>query len=700
MHMPSTDQPNGPSQDVVNALNALYSQRSYEEAILQTDDLIIQFPQSFLLYNIRGAANAALNRLELAIENYSKALEILPDSPEIHNNIGIALKKTGDLPEAIDHFQKAIKIKPDYAVAHNNLGIALQNRGDLESAITSYNRAIELNPNFSSAFNNLGAALQHHDRNAAIQCFNRALQLNPNNYDALNNLGSLMKDTGNIDAAVQILNHAIQIQPAFPNAYHNLGLALQDQGDIISAINCFRRACDIDSGLDNSRSQMLHQLSQICDWDAIAEQARFIPELGLQPSDVTPFSMLTTEDHPARHRIRSECYVKYKFPQSPLPDFSPPLSKPKRLRIGYFSADFHNHATMYLMAKLFALHDRESFEIFAYSFGPDRQDEMRHRIVDTVDTFRDVRQLNDIDIAKLAREDQLDIAVDLKGHTRDARTGIFAYRAAPIQISFLGYPGTMGAPFIDYLIADQIIIPEDKQKHYSEAIIYFPQSYQINDNTREISNRVMNRQEFGLPENGFVFCSFNNNYKITPTEFDIWMRLLHKVPGSVLWLLQSNQWAMDNLRREADKRGIDTNRIVFAQRLPLEEHLSRHRLADLFLDTFIVNAHTTASDALWAGLPLITTPGDGFVARVAASLLNAVGLPELITGSQEEYEQLALDLATNPQKLTSIKTKLETNLPTSSLFDTELFAIHMADAYQQAYQRYFDGKSPATISIQ
>jgi predicted O-linked N-acetylglucosamine transferase (SPINDLY family) len=369
------------------------------------------------------------------------------------------------------------------------------------------------------------------------------------------------------------------------------------------------------------------------------------------------------------------------------------------LRIGYFSADFHDHATMYLMAKVFEAHDPEKFELYAYSFGPDGNDEMRQRLIKAVDVFDDVKMMNDKDIALLARQDQIDIAVDLKGHTKDSRPGIFAYRAAPIQISYLGYPGTMGADFIDYIIADKVVIPERHEPSYSDSIIHLPHCYQVNDNTRVISNLSMTKFEMGLPEQGFVFCCFNNNYKISPTEFDIWMRLLGKVEGSVIWLLKSNKWVENNLQSEAKKRGVSSDRLIFAEKIPQSEHLARHRLADLFIDTFNYNAHTTASDALWAGLPVVTKLGQGFAARVAGSLLTAIDLPELITETEMEYEALILDLATNPQRLAAIKQKLAANRLSKPLFNTELFTKHLEDGYQQTYQRYFDGLEPDMITV-
>jgi predicted O-linked N-acetylglucosamine transferase (SPINDLY family) len=351
------------------------------------------------------------------------------------------------------------------------------------------------------------------------------------------------------------------------------------------------------------------------------------------------------------------------------------------------------------MAELFELHDKSKLELFGFSFGPVANDEMRQRLEKSFDQFFEVGKKSDAEIAKLSRALNIDIAVDLKGFTQDLRVGIFAHRAAPIQVNYLGYPGTMGADFIDYIIADRTLIPPELQPCYSEKVVYLPNSYQANDRKRSISDRKFTRQELGLPENGFVFCCFNNNHKILPATFASWMRILKAVEGSALWLLQDNSWAAENLKKEAEKLGILTDRLVFAERLTLPDHLARHCQADLFLDTFPYNAHTTTSDALWAELPVITLMGVSFASRVAASLLNAIGLPELITNSQEQYETLAIELARNSQKLEDIKLRLARNRLAAPLFDTPLFAKNIEAAYIQMSERYRSDLLPEHIKI-
>jgi predicted O-linked N-acetylglucosamine transferase (SPINDLY family) len=359
----------------------------------------------------------------------------------------------------------------------------------------------------------------------------------------------------------------------------------------------------------------------------------------------------------------------------------------ERIRVGYFSADFRNHATMYLMAGLFERHDRSRFELSAWCFGPPAQDEMRGRLQRCCERLIEVGDQSDRQVAERARELQLDIAVDLKGFTQDSRPGIFACRAAPLQLSYLGYPGTMGAPYMDYLIADATLIPPASQIHYSEKILYLPDSYQVNDAQRPIAQRLFTREELGLPRSGFIFCCFNNNYKITPQTFAGWMRILQRVPGSVLWLLEDNARAAHNLREQARGSAVGAERLIFAKRMPLSEHLARHRAADLFLDTLPCNAHTTASDALWAGLPLLTCAGEAFAGRVAASLLNAIRLPELITLTQSHYEELAVALASDAARLAALRERLAHNRLTTPLFDTALYATRLERAYSHIYER-------------
>ena len=439
---------------------------------------------------------------------------------------------------------------------------------------------------------------------------------------------------------------------------------------------------------------------QICDWsDAENQITELMQKIQRDEKATTPFSFLALSPSLSLQRKAAEIWVNEKHAVNFELGSIPKRARQEKIRVGYFSSDYHNHATSYLMAELFEQHDKDRFELVAFSFGPDFSDEMRHRVSSAFDKFIDVRNQSDREVALLSRSLGIDLAIDLKGLTKYNRAGIFSFKAAPLQVNYLGYPGTTGADYMDYLIADRTLIPEESQQHYSEKIVYLPNSYQVNDSKRKIADKVFSREELGLPQSGFVFCCFNNNYKITPGMFDVWMRILKEVEGSVLWLLGDNPIAADNLRKEAQHRGVSAERLVFAKRMPLPEHLARHCIAHLFIDTLPCNAHTTASDALWAGLPVLTCTGDAFASRVAASLLGAVGLPELITSTPEAYQVLAVQLASNPERLKSIRQELQRNRLATPLFDSRLFTKHIEEAYAQIYERYHAGLPPEHIHI-
>ena len=430
----------------------------------------------------------------------------------------------------------------------------------------------------------------------------------------------------------------------------------------------------------------------------------FARELGLhisgKKSIIAPFLLLGYSGKPALQLQCARNYIDDKVPLVPRPFWTGATWRHDKVRIAYLSADFHRHPTAYLMAELFERHDRSRFEVIGVSFGVDDKSDMRRRLVAAFDQFYDVRRKSDQEVAKLLHDLQVDIAIDLKGYTQDSRPGILAYRPTPIQASYLGFPGTMGAEFIDYIIADKTVAPFEQQPFYTEKIVHLPDCYQVNDTKRNIAERTPTRQEAGLPEEGCVFCCFNNNWKITPEVFSVWIRLLHAVEGSVLWLFRDNESAERNLRKEAQARGIDPARLVFAGRLPLEDHLARHSLADLFLDTLPYNAHTTASDALWVGLLVLTCMGNAFAGRVAASLLNAIGLPELVTHSIEDYEALALRLAKDPSLLEGYRNRLAANRLTHPLFDTDRFRRHIEAAYLQMWEIWQRGEQPRSFAVE
>ena len=610
--------------------------------------------------------------------------------PALHI-LGLIKASQSNYSEAADYLARAARIHPNDASIQYNLAKALSDSGNDKDALAHHKKAVALAPNNPEAWLSYGNSASNLGRyEDALVWYGNALSLKPDYAEASLNKGATLKELERYEEAIASAEQALSINPNLAEAWTNKGVALKALKRYDEAIAHYDKALSLKSGIDWTSGDLLHIKMKVCSWSGLAEALENISKKVVANEKViNPFPLLALNDDALLHKKSSEIYIQSRYSFNLVLE---PISKRpqnKKIRVGYFSADFHNHATGYLMAELFELHDKSQFELVGFSFGPKTNDEMRLRLGRSFDQFIEVGGKSDVEVAKLSRNLNIDIAVDLKGFTQDARTGIFAHRAAPIQVNYLGYPGTMGADYIDYIIADRTLIPLESQSCYSEKVAYLPNSYQVNDRKRLISDRQFTRQELGLPENGFIFCCFNNNYKILPATFEGWIRILKAVEGSVLWLFQDNAWAVDNLKKEAEKQGIASDRLVFAERLPLPEHLARHRQADLFLDTFPYNAHTTTSDALWTGLPVLTLMGGSFASRVAASLLNAIGLPELITDTQEEYEALAIELGLKPKKLADAKLKLASNRRTAPLFDTPLFTRYLEAVYQKMMERYW-----------
>ena len=679
---------------------ALRDLKQYEAAIQSYDQAIALKPDYADAYNNRGSALGGLEQHEAAIQSFDQAIALKPDYAEAYNNRGVALKELKQYEAAAQSYDRAIALKPDYADAHNNRGLALRELKQYEAALQSYDQAIALKPDYADAYNNRGIALgdlKQHE--AAMQSYDRAIALKPDYAEAYNNRGVALKQLKQHEAALQSFDRAIALKPDNADAYYNRGDALYDLNQHEAAVQSYDRAIALNPDCEYLYGMRLHTKMQICDWGGGDEQlTQLAARIERNEKAVFPFALLALSSSLPLQRKAAEIWVREECPASDALAGIPRRARRDKLRIGYFSADFRSHPVSFLTAELFETHDRSRFELTAFSFGPDTNDDMRKRLEAAFDRFIDVRSLSDKETAMLARTLEIDIAVDLGGFTKDSRTGIFAMRAAPLQVSYIGYLGTMGADYIDYLIADPAIIPEEYRRHYAEKIVYLP-SYQANDSKRRIADKAFTREELGLPPTGFVFCCFNNNYKILPGTFEGWMRILQRVAGSVLFLYAGNERAASNLRQEAARRGGDAGRLVFGKRLPVPEYLARYRAADLFLDTLPYNAGTTASDALWAGLPVLTCAGDAFASRVAASLLHAIHLPELITSTQEEYENLAVELATNPQKLGQIRQQLANNRLTTPLFDTPRFTKHLEAAYTKMYARYQADLPPEHIYI-
>ena len=660
------------------------------EALVSFDEAIKHEPGHAGAFYNRGLTLHELKRFDEALASYDEAIKLNPNNADAYNNRGNTLQELKRLDEALASYDEAITREPSHPEPYNNRGNTLRDLARLDLALVSYDEAIKRKPDYASAYRNRGITLHKlHRLEDALASYDEALRHRPVDADTYNDRGNTLQSLKRLDKALADYDEAIKLKPEFAGAYYNRGNTLQELKRLDEALASYGHAEKIKPDYDYWYGTWLHTKMRLCDWneadDRVAELGRKI-ECGI---NATPsFPVLALIDSPALQRKAAEIWVNDKYPTSHALPAIAKRSRHKRIRIGYYSADFQNHATAYLIAELFERHDRRKFELVAFSFSPDTTDDMHRRVCAAFDQFVDIRNEADRDVALLSRNMEIDIAVDLKGYTRDARVGIFACRAAPLQASYLGYPGTTGADYFDYLIADNTLIPDSNRQHYSEKIAYLPHSYQVNDRGRTIASKTFSREELGLPRTDFVFCCFNNSYKITPASFDGWMRLLKQVDGSVLWLLRDNPTAVRNLRREAAARDVNAERLVFADRMPVADHLARHRAADLFVDTFPCNAHTTASDALWAGLPVLTLMGESFAGRVAASLLKAIGLPELIATSQEQYEALAVELATNSERLGRIRRKLERNRLTTPLFDTGMFTNHIEAAYAQMYERY------------
>ena len=686
----------------LNALAVIAAQsKDHPRALDLFERALRSDPHNATTHCNRGLVYQQLKDLESAAASFERAIALRADYALAHYNHGTTLHDMGQARAALQSYERAIAADPRLAAAHYNRGVILQELGEPHDALCSYDRAIMLQPGYVEAHYNRGVLLQALGQpTAALASYDQAIALDAAHSRAYTNRGVLLCRLQRSAAALDSLDRAIAIRPDAANAHFNRGIVLNDLRQYEASIASFDRAIALGYdgvGLYGGRR---HAKMQICDWrDFDAERQDLIDRLGRDEPASPPFHVLLTSDSARLQRQAAVAWVRSQYPPDATMPPLLPYPRHRRIRVGYFSADFHDHATLYLMAQLFAEHDREAFDITAFSFGPDGESAMRSRVTSAVDAFHPVRGRSDAEVALLSRRLEIDIAVDLKGLTQFSRPEIFARRAAPLQVSYLGYPGTMGAEFMDYLIADRTLVPEGLESGYGENIIFLPDSYQVNDARRAAVDDTFTREQLGLPEAAFVYCCFNNTFKITPAMFGAWMRILQRVDGSVLWLYQGAPVAAENLRREAVARGVDPARLVFAPFMASPQHLARHRAADLFLDTSPCNAHTTASDALWAGLPLLTLAGEAFASRVAASLLHALRMPELVTTSLGEYERRAVAFGTDRTLLQAVTQTLRRHRLTTPLFDTRLFAGRLQTAYRAIYDRHHAGLPPAPITI-
>jgi protein O-GlcNAc transferase len=660
------------------------------EAIRTCRRLLRASPDNFDCVYLLAMLHAEQRDLKSAIEMFRRAAKLRPDFPDAQYNLAVALGMAEKHEEAAQWYEKILKANPQHLDARNNYAASLLASGRSKEALQQYDELIALSPDSADAYANRGMALQHLRRlDEALSDYDKAVALRPDFPQAYVNRGNVLVGLCRPDDALASYRKAVTLKSDFAAAYNNIGNIHCDRGQFDEALSAYNEAIARQAEDSEAQSMRLFAKMHLCDWSNFKSECAGLISLIKRGAPVYPFTILAFSSS-LDEQLRCARLFSRRFPLSAHPHWRGEIYKHDRIRVAYVSSDFRQHAVSCILAGMFECHDRSKFEVMGISLGPDDGSEMRGRLQRAFEHFVDARALSDDDVASHIRKAEIDILIDLNGFTAGARFGIFANRAAPLQVGYLG--GTRGADYIDYLIADPRLITPAQRPYYAEKIVYLPNSFQPIDDKRAISDTAYSRGDLGLPDDAFVFCCFNNSYKIVPRVFDCWMRILKQIDGSVLWLREDKERASDNLRQEAQGRGIAGERLVFAQRMPsMAEHLARHRLADLFLDTLPFNAHTTADDALWAGLPVLTQIGEALPGRVGASLLHAIGLPEMIAQTEEEYEKLAIELATNPTKLAAIKSKLARDRLTMPLFNTALFTRHLESAYQAIYRRRLAG---------
>lgn len=714
--------------------NLLTSLNKHYDALPHHDEAVKLLISTAWAFVNRGISRTALRDFMGAIDDFDKAIELDPTLTAAFVNKGNALLEAQLFEQSLQLLDKAIKqnpfdvnalsgksaclsklklpeealifaersieLKPDYAGAWSNRGVALNDLKRCEEALASYERAIEIKPDYAEAWSNRGNTLNNLKRHGeALASYERAIELKPDYAEAWSNRGNALSDLERHEEALASYERAIELEPENAEAWRNRGVALNALTRYEEALASYERALELKPDDDFWLGGLIHTQMKICDWTNLEQRRRALEERLLTGSKASvPFAVLGLFDNPDLQKRSAKIYTKYKLGlKSQLGAISQRPKKDK-IRVGYFSMDFREHPVSYLVAELLELHDRSKFEVYGFSFGINTRDPIRQRLEKAFDNFLDVKHLSDVDIARLSRQKKTDIAIDLGGHTQDSRPQIFAERAAPIQINYLGYPGTWG-DYMDYFIGDNVTISDENREHFSEKIIFLPNSFQVNPSQRPIASSTLSKQTYGLPDRSFVFCCFNNSWKISPEVFRQWIQILQQVPNSVLWLYADSSSSVTNLKSEAVKLGVSADRIIFAKRVKREEYMAQFQHADLFLDTLPYNAGTTASDALWAGLPILTQIGKSFASRMAASLLSNLGIPELITNGKDQYRSLAIELALNPDKLAAIKAKLARNRLTQPLFNTSLFVRHIESAFQSAYERHHARLPPDHIYV-
>lgn len=711
------------SDGYYNRGNAYQKSKRFVEALADYDKAILLNPDDAAYHGNRGAVLHELKNNEEAISSYDKAISLNLADAMSYSNRGVALKALGRNIDAISSLEMAILLKPDYAEAYINYASVLKDAARYEEALASCDRAIFLAPNNTAAHLNRGISLQALHRfeesllsfdkaislkadcaeafygrgetfkdlmlfAEALENFDKAIDINPHYAEAYSNKGYILCTIKRYKEALESVDQALTLKPSDASIYVSKGSILRKIGSHYEASLNYTDALRLNPDYPFLKGMLLHEKMMCSDWDQIQPLIDDITNgiVAGKPS-AEPFGWQGTSHCSKSLQLCAETYNRQKWPNIQKIKFKKRLNSKLRINIGYLGSGFRDQATAHLLVGVIESHNKSAFKVHIIDNGWDDKSEIRKRLEHSCDEIIGIETMKDDEVCRYIQDSEIDILINLNGYYGEERTSIFEMRSAPIQVNYLGFPGTLGSECMDYIIADRLIILEKDKEFYSEKIAYMPNSYQPNDNKKIVSNYKFKRADFGLPEKSFVFCCFNNVYKITPETYKTWMNILNEVEGSVLWLLDSGVANM-NLHKEAAFHGISPDRIIFAPRLSLAEHLARYKLANLFLDTLPCNAHTTASDALWSGLPVLTQYGQTFAGRVAASLLEAVGLPELITRTSESYEKLAIHLAKNSQAALDIKLKLEINRNKSPLFNTELYTRQLEHVYELMYKQY------------
>lgn len=684
----------------------LVQQQDFDAAVFRLQTATKLNPKSALAQCNLGVALVSLGRYADGAAAFAQALSIKPDFADAMIKLPHALYMAGQFDAALEAYNKILAIRPD-PVLLNDKGCLLRDMGRYQEAVDTLNQALILRPNDPVALRNFGNALlkrghelrKEKQFTSAIDHYARAAEYSDDRAEAFFYWGMLLYDLGRYDAAAQAYGQVLQFEPNNGAAYQGRAEALRRLDRAEEALADYALAVALLPDDLSLAISALHAEMKVCDWRHYPKAAELIARLREDEKAVLlPFPLVALPSTAEDQLLCAQRYVKRRLDTQAVAWGKPDYGR-KKIRVAYVSADYHKHATLVLMAGMFEMHDKERFEVIAISLGRDDGSVLRQRVVAAVDEFIDASRMSDEAIVELLAQKQCDIIVDLKGFTMDSRPGLFAGRHAPVQVAYIGYPGTCALPNIDYFIGDAVTITPEIESYFSEKIVYLPHSYQVNDNNRFTPESVPTRSSQGLPEDVFVFCSFNNNYKFTPDVFAVWMNILRRTDGSVLWLLQDNQLMMDNLRAAAGAHGIDPARLIFADKAGLDDHIARLACADLFLDSLPCNAHTTASDALWAGLPVLTCPGNTFAGRVAASLLSAVEMPELIVPDLQAYEDLAVALAQDSVRYRQLRDKLAAKRGTAPLFDTLATTRAIERSYEDMMQRFRVGLPPDHIRV-